>query len=237
VAHLLAVLLGYRRRFPEGIQLLGIVYRIHAEAGNRHLAGQALISQANLASFSGDHRHALSITLRAIELLDRDRDPALLTRTVWNLVAMLVEIGHFRAARRLLWRGRAAFSAVLEPHRLRWLEGKIYSGLGDFPHAEAAFQQARAGFVEHDQIYPAALVGLDLAALLVRQGKLEEVFALAEEMIVAFRALRVAREAAAALVVLKRACAQGSSQLLGVIDIAQGLLRDLERQPARPRGQ
>jgi tetratricopeptide (TPR) repeat protein len=237
VAHLLAALLGFRRRFPEGIELLGIVHRIYLEAGNRHLAGQALISQANLTSWNGDHRQALSITLRAIELVDPDRDPQLLARTVWNLIWLLAEIGHFRAARRLLWRGRTAFSEVFEPHRLRWLDARIYSGLGDFPRAEAAFQQARAGFVEHEQIYPAALVGLDLAALLVRQGRLEEVFALAEEMIVAFRALRVAREAAAALVVLKRACAQGSTQLLGVIDIAQGLLRDLERQPARPRGQ
>jgi hypothetical protein len=150
------------------------------------------------------------------------------------MVSLVAELGRFRSARLLLWRGRILFADVIEPHRLRWLEAKIHAGLDDSPRAEAAFQQARAGFAENGQVYPAALVGLDLAALWARQGRVRDVFNLAEEMIVTFRALRIAREAVAALLVLKRACQYGG-QVLDLIEIAVDLLRDLERQPARPR--
>jgi hypothetical protein len=173
------------------------------------------------------------LMLRGFRLLDLERDRELAVQTVWSMLWTLTDLGHFRSARRLLWRGRIVFSEVMEPHRLRWLEGRIYDGLGDWGRAERAYQQARAGFAERGQVYPAALVGLDLASLWTRQHRVKEVFELAEEMLAAFRALRIAREAVTVLVLLKRACVYGGD-LLGVIDIVVDLLRDLERQPARP---
>jgi tetratricopeptide (TPR) repeat protein len=235
VADLLASLLAYQRRFPEARELLAIVYRIHAEAGNRHLAGRALISRANLTSWGGDHRRALRLMRRGFDLLDLNQDSRLAIQTAFNMIALLVELGRFRRARRLLWRSRILLAGIIEPHRLRWLEAQIHAGLSDSSRAEAAFQQARAGFVEQGQVYPAALVGLDLAALWARQGRVREVFDLAEEMIVTFRALRIAREAVATLIVLKRACHNRGDRVLQVIEIAMDLLQHLERQPARPR--
>ena len=235
VANLLASLLAYQRRFPEGLELLTRVGRIHAEAGDRHLAGRALVKQANLTSWSGDPRKALSLMLRGFKLLDPAREPQLPVVALWNMLTFLTDMGHFRAARRLLWRSRMIVAGVIDPHRVRWVEGQIYAGLSDFPRAEAALREARAGFAEHDQPYPAALVGLDLATLLARQGRYREVFDLAQEMIATFRSLRIAREAVAALLVMQQACVHSKRQLLGVIEIAQSLLRDLERQPARPR--
>ncbi len=234
VADLLASLLAYQRRFPEGRELLAIVYRIHAEAGNRHLAGRALVSQANLTSWEGNHRRALLLMRQGFDLLDRDLEPQLVVQTLANMIWLLTELGRFRTARRQLWRTRSILAGVVPPHRLRWLDGRICAGLEDAGRAEAAFQQARAGFVEQGQVYPAALVGLDLAALWVRQHRIGDVFELAEEMIVTFRALRIAREAVAALLVLKRACRYGGG-LLQLIETATDLLQHLERQPARPR--
>jgi hypothetical protein len=235
VADLLASLLAYQRRFPEGRRLLSLVYEVHAELGNPHLAGRALISQGNMAAWEGLPRQALRLMLRGFDLLDPEHDPQLVLQTLWNMLATLVDAGHFRSARRLLWRSRGVYTGVVEPHRLRWLEAKIFAGLSDFPRAEAAFQQARAGFAERGQVYPAALVGLDLAALWVRQHRVKDVFNLAEEMVVTFRALRIAREAVVALLILKRACVYGGYHLMGVIDMAADFLRDLERQPAKPR--
>jgi tetratricopeptide (TPR) repeat protein len=235
VADLLASLLAYQRRFPEGRELLAVVYRIHAEMGNRHLAGRALIKCASFTLWEGSPREALPILRRGFDLLDPDRDPKLLVRTAWDMVWVLMELGHHRAARRLLWRSRIVFSDVVQPHRLRWLEARILAGLADFARAEAAFRQARAGFAEQGQVYPAALVGLDLAALWARQGRVSEVANLAQEMIVTFRALRIAREAVATLIVLKRACQYRGGRVLQVIEIATDLLQHLERQPARPR--
>jgi tetratricopeptide (TPR) repeat protein len=235
VADHLASLLAYQRRFPEGLELLACIHRIHLAAGDRHLAGRAMIKQANLTAWSGDYRKALSLRLRGFDLLDPARDPQLPIVAVWNMLDTLTQLGHFRAARRLLWQCRVAVADVVEPHRLRWVEGRIYAGLADFPRAEDALQQARAGFTAQGQPYPAALVGLELAALFTRQGRYQEVFDLAQEMIVTFRSLRIAREGVAVLLVLQNACTRGNRQLLDVIEIAQSLLRDLERQPARPR--
>jgi tetratricopeptide (TPR) repeat protein len=235
IADHLASLLAYQRRFPEGLELLACIHRIYLEAGDRHLAGRAVMSQANLTAWSGDHRKALSLMLRGFDLLDSARDPQLPILAIWNMLGTLTDMGHFRAARRLLWRCRALVASVAEPHRLRWFDGRIYAGLTDFPRAEAALQQARAGFTAHGQPYPAAMVGLDLAALFTRQGRYQEVFELAQEMIVTFRSLRIAREGVAALLVLQDACMRGKRQLLDLIEIAQSLLRDLERQPAKPR--
>ncbi len=234
VADLLASLLAYQRRFPEGCDLLSLVYRIHARAGRRHLAGRALISQANLIAWDGNPHKALPLIRRGFDLLEPNRDPQLELQTLWNMVTFLVDLGHHRKARRVLWQSRALFAEAVEPHRLRWLEGRIYGGLSDHDHAEAAFRQARQAFSERRQVYPAALVGLDLAALWARQGRIEDVYALAEEMIVAFRAMRVAREAIASLLVLKRACVVGGG-ILEVIQVTVIFLRDLERQPPRPR--
>jgi tetratricopeptide (TPR) repeat protein len=234
VADLLASLLAYQRRFPEGRELLAIVCQIQAEAGNWHLTGRGLIKLANLTSWEGDHRKALLLMRRGFDLLDLDKDFQLAVQTLSNMINLLIELGRFRSARRLLWQSRPVLTQVVEPHRLRWTEARIYSGLSDFLRGEPAFQQARAGFVEHGQIYPAALVGLDLAALWARQGRVKDVFELAEEMIVTFRALRIAREAISALLVLKRACLHGG-QLLALIGLASDLLENLERQPAKPR--
>jgi tetratricopeptide (TPR) repeat protein len=235
IAGLLAALLAYQRRFPEGRKLLDVVYRIHAEAGDWHLAGRALITQGNLADWDESPAEAVILFCRGLDLLEPDRDAQLEIQTVWNMLWALVHLGHFRSARRLLWRSRIVLTGTVEPHRLRWLEGRILAGLADFSRAEAAFQQARTGFAEQGQVYPAALVGLDLATLWARQGRVREVFDLAEEMIATFRALRIAREAVATLLVLKRACHYRGNRILQVIEIATDLLQHLERQPARPR--
>jgi len=233
VADLLSDLLCYQRRFPEGRELLALAYRVHAEMENRHRAGRVVIKLAHLTMAEGDHRKALVLMRQGFDLLDPNQEPQLVVQTLWSMVWLVAQLGRFRSARLLLWRGRILFAGIVEPHRLRWLEGTIHAGLADFSRAEAAFQQARAGFAENGQVYPAALVGLDLAALWARQGRVKAVFALAEEMIVTFRALRIAREAVAALLILKRAC-QNGGQILELIEITVDLLRSLERQPARP---
>ena len=151
------------------------------------------------------------------------------------MIAFLTDLGHFRSARRILWRSRHLFvehGNALDLLRLRWLEGKIYAGLGDVKRAETAFEETRSGFVEKGQVYPAALAALDLAALWTCQGRVQEVCALTEEIIGIFRALRVAREAIAALVMVKHACfSDGGRQVLDVIGLVVRFLEELERQP------
>ncbi|HEV3460049.1 MAG TPA: hypothetical protein VHG32_26175, partial [Thermoanaerobaculia bacterium] len=236
VADLLASLLSAQRRFAEAVELLGLVYKAHADQGRHHLAGRALISMGQYTGLGGDAGKAIILLRYGLDLLDPTRDPVLIAQTVQSMLWFLADLGRFRTARRLLWLSRL----VLEQNRnalfllrLRWLEGRIYAGLADFVRAEAALQETRNGFAQREQVYPAALAGLDLAAVWVRQGRFAEVQALAQEMIATFRALRIAREAIVTLLILQRACLSGGGQLLEIIEMVVTFLKDLERQPAK----
>jgi hypothetical protein len=213
---------------------LRLVYRSHVEAGRRHLAARALIQRGNLSAWECSPGKAILLLRRGFDLLDPTLDPQLATQTVWNLVATLVDLGRFRSARHLLFRCRTLFAEVVASHRIRWLEGKVYAGLADTARAETAFKQARAGFSDRGEIYGAAMVGLDLCSLWARQGRIHEIHSLSGEIITMFRAMRVAREAIATLLVLQRACLYGG-EVTQIIDMTAGLLRDLERQPVKPR--
>jgi hypothetical protein len=61
----------------------------------------------------------------------------------------------------------------------------------------------------------------------------QEVYALAEEIIGTFRALRVAREAIAALIMVKHACSRERGGVLDTILLVVRFLEELERQPTR----
>lgn len=236
VADLLASLLSAQRRFDEAVALLRLVHRTHALEGRRHLAGRALISIGHFTAAGGEAGTAIMLLHDGLELLDHARDPVLVAKTLQSLIWFLVDLGRFRAARRLLWSSRIVLEEnpnALDRLRVRWLEGRIYAGLCDFARAEAALLETRAGFAQREQVYPAALAGLDLATLWARQGRFEEVRLLAQEMIVTFRALRIAREAIVTLLILQRACVGDGGQLLEIIEMVVTFLNDLERQPAR----
>jgi tetratricopeptide (TPR) repeat protein len=236
IADLLASLFGAQQRFPEACELLFMVYEAHLREGRRYLAGRALFSAAVMTSYSGDNANALLLMNRALELVDHRRHPALVAHIMGGMITSLSDLGRHRAARRLLWRCRpliAEHADAIQLLRLRWLEGRIAVGLGDAARAEPALKEARAGFADHGQVYPAALAGLDLAALWAQQGRVSEIHLLAGEMIATFRAMRIAREAIVTLLILQRACIAGGGQLLEIIDMVVSFLKDLEQQPAK----
>jgi tetratricopeptide (TPR) repeat protein len=225
-----------RRRFADARELLAQAHAIYAAAGEQHLAGRALIKAGHLAATSGEPAEAIGIFHRGLSLIDSRRDPQLAHQNLRNMIDCLVRLGHFRAARRQLFRVRALLTAGahrLDLLRLRWLEAKIYAGLGDPERAEAAFQDTRAGFAEVRQVYPAALAGLDLAALWASQGRHRAVGAIAGELVGTFRALGIAREAIATLLVLQRACDLHGRGVAELVEAAAAILREIQHRPVR----
>ncbi len=237
VAELVASMLVYQRRWAEAGPLYQMVFEAHLAEGRYHLAGRTLIG----ASLPEPPEKALPMLRRALNLLDHERDPALVGSTLLTMIWRLTDMGRFRMARRLLWRSRVLVAGAVAPLRIRWLEGKIYAGLGDLGRAEQAFKEARAGCAEQGQVYPAAMVGLDLAALWARQRRVDEIYNLAQEMIGTFRALRVAREAIVTLLILQRACLADGGRLLEIIEMVGRFLKELDEQPraggSRPRAE
>jgi tetratricopeptide (TPR) repeat protein len=209
VLDLTASLRSAQRRLEDAIGLLDQVQGLYLEAGDFHLAARALIKQGSNTLYQGQPEEAVRLLEKGLGMLECTRDTALESSTQLNLIDALARSSEYsRASRLLLQSGlRDAFAAEpLNLLKLRWVEGKIYAGLGRLARAERAFSEARQGFVQRGQAYDAALVGLDLAAVWLKKGRAAEVLELAEEMHATLDDLGVHVEAARALYFVREAC-------------------------------
>ncbi len=93
------------------------------------------------------------------------------------------------------------------------MEASIIQGLGRPAEAEALYREVRSAFLSLEKGYDAALVSLDLAALLAEQGRTSELKPLAAEIVAAFGIRGVDREALASLLLFQQACAEESVTL------------------------
>nr|MDP9121709.1 hypothetical protein [Acidobacteriota bacterium] len=240
IADFTASLLADQRRFGEAAKVLERVHSLYRRLHDRHLAGRVLITQGAFAGYAGEPKRALSLTLQGLESIDLEREPGLAQFALHNLIKHLVDAGRYRQARRLLWRLRAGRLLPTDPMaqlRLRWVEGKILTGLGQLEPAERALLQVADGFQQAEQVYMEALTRLDLALVWVAQWRLGEVRTLAAELLETFRGLAIPRETLASVVLLRELCSREwvSQEILresiGEISV---LLTELEHEPIAP---
>lgn len=223
-----------QRRLSDALDLLARARDLYLEAGERHLAGRALINRGIALYTARDPFEAVRSLEQGIELLDRERDPQLVAVALQDLVTYLTDCGEFRKAGEVLLESGLRQAFAMEPLvllRLRWVEGQIHAGLGRLSRAEKIFREVRRDFQERDLDYDAALVGLDLAAVCLRQGKSERVRPLALEMFETFRALDIHPEAIKALRFLKVAC----EERLASVRIIEGIRKFLAQLQNEPR--
>jgi hypothetical protein len=237
VADLSASLLSSQRHFDRATTLLWRLCDLYRQIGDEHLTGRSLISVATVYGFADEPEKGLNPMLEGLALIDPGREKDLLPRGLKNLIWLLTEAGRYWRARLLLWRVRCANLLPTDPLdvvRLRWVEGKIFRGLGDLQRAEEALLAARGRFAEAGLVYQSALVSLDLAHLWLQQGRKERLPSMVAEMITTFRALGIAREAVAALLVLREACSrqpESSEEIVYRLHIVAAYLKELEREP------
>lgn len=199
-----------QRRFDEAWKLLDEAYDLYIEAGDSHLAGRLLLSQAHAHLENDEPDEAIPLIRKAEGLIDPEREPRLLLCARHNLLDNLSKAGRFAQAREMLPRVREISGAAgsrLDHVRLRWVEARIAAGLGEDDEARAAFSDARQGFLGQGIAYDAALVSLEFAVVLLQAGRTEEVRELAREMIPIFQSQEIHREALAALAVFQAAAA------------------------------
>ncbi len=203
--------LGDCRRFDLAETALDLVVTIHRRRGDDHEAGRALLKKGIFAGYRGNTEQALQLIEQGLGLLDEERDPALVYSALHNQARLLLDAGQFRAARMALWKAKARGldpGGWLVELKARWLEGQINAGLGELERAEAAFREVKEGFLEAKLVYKAALVSLELGALLLRRAESE---AAAREILAAadtFMALGINREASASVLLLRGAAEQ-----------------------------
>ena len=198
-----------QRELDEAIDLLKVVYELYYQAGDLHLAGRALVKNGITTHYAGNPHEAVLLLQRGLKLIDSTRDTQLAATGCQSLIHALVDCGEFQEAGRLLLESglRTTFeSEPLSLLKLRWVEGKVLAGLGKLGQAERAFEQVRDDFLARERGYDAALVGLELAAVWLRQGKTAEAQEITQEIYETLRDLGVHQEAFKAVLFLREAC-------------------------------
>jgi tetratricopeptide (TPR) repeat protein len=217
------------RRFDLAATALDLVFAIYRRRGDKHLAGRALISKGIYLGYQGESEEAIRLIEDGLRLVDERRDTRLVFLAIHNQTTLLVDSGRFREARMALFnlkrRGIDPGGRVNEL-KVRWLDGYINAGLGELDRAEAALREVQQGFEAMELGYKAALAGLQLGAVLLRQGRNDDA---SREVLAAsdvFIALGIGREAGASLLLLRDAFKQrmGDAALLDyVIRLLRGL--------------
>jgi tetratricopeptide (TPR) repeat protein len=218
------------RRFGEAFGFLRMAYYLYMRQGRRHDAGRMLIQLGLYSGYDNDPEEGIRRLGDGLQMIDRDREPRLVFSALHNILMFTVEMEDYRWARQLLFRMRPLYghyAGRLDQLKLRDIEGRIASGLGEFGRAEDAFSQVRAGFEAEGLFYYAAIAGLDLAAVWYRQGKTPQIQQLVTELVTEFRRVGVEREALAALLMLRKALDRDEATLY-TIEFTADLLRGLE---------
>lgn len=227
-----AVLVLDQRNFQEAERLLTRSIFLYTIAGDRSRGAHPRLTLGHLCYLRGDLAQAIELTQEAAAAVPAG-DERLFLYAHHNLTLYLCEASRYPAAAEAL-RGLQDFY-VRFPDRFTqlrhlWLEGKVLAGLGQQDDAERAFTEVREGFVAEGLGYDAALVSMDLALLYARQGRMEELRRLAEEMHPIFAAEDIHREALAALLLFQESVRQDALTL----DEIEGFAAYLRAARANP---
>jgi hypothetical protein len=165
----------------------------------------------------------LGLDLRIEEglgLIDRDRDPSLVSTAVLNQLLLLEDCGRLTEARIFLFDHRAQINQTgqITALKLRGIEGRIHYGMGRFDSAERDFRFVREGFREVGMSFTWALMSLDIALTLLRQGRTQE--AIQEGLACAkmFLSLNIDRELLGSILFLEEAF---TSEILNLADLEE----------------
>ncbi|MFY9821204.1 MAG: hypothetical protein WAM82_07470 [Thermoanaerobaculia bacterium] len=219
-----------QRRFKEA---LSRVDEALARDRNGELKGEILLNKSVIFQTLGDAENSAAALSEAAPLIDPCREPrsALILR--FNLLVDVCNLQKFTEAEPMLSEVKALAERLggdLDLTRYSWLEGKVAAGLGRLAEAQSCFEAVRKVFAERGLTFDYALVSLELALILLEQGRTGEVRTLAEEMLTIFRAQQVEREALAAL----RLFCDAAKQETVTVELARRVVKFLERAQHDP---
>lgn len=194
--------------------------------------GRLLIQKATTLEFAGKFEEALQALDRAEPFIEANDHRTLILHK-FNKCVNLAHLDLYREAEALLSLVEvlaADLNTELTSVRVRWLKGRIASGLGRTAEAMAALTQVRQHFNKEQMAYDYALVSLELATLHLEQGRTRLVQEMADEMMWIFNSQRVHEYALAALALFCQAARKEEAQA----DWTRRLIKYLYRAQHNP---
>jgi hypothetical protein len=118
----------------------------------------------------------------------------------------------------------------LDRLRVRWLEGRLFVGLGKKDEGIGTLFRVREELISRGMAFDAALVSIEMAVIYLEEQRTEEVKNLARQMASVFRLQGVHREALAALKLFRDAAERQTVTL----ELARKILSYLRRAKKDP---
>jgi tetratricopeptide (TPR) repeat protein len=228
-----ASLLRSQRRFDSALVTIDQVISIYRRIREAHRQGRALLSKAAIHGHMGKQEEAISLTFKALDLIDTAQEPRLTLVAFNNLLVDLTDLGRYEEAVALLpeIHKRLASSGTRADHfTFCWAEAQLESGLGHLDSAETKLRLVRDEYIALGIGYDAALVLLDLAKIYLLQGRTAETRQLAAEMHQIFISREIHREALVALAFFQKAAEQEIATVR-LVEQVTGYLKSARNNP------
>jgi tetratricopeptide (TPR) repeat protein len=197
------------RRLKDACTRLKKVLRYRRLKNDDQLTGRTLLQLGRFTNFSGDPEEGLRLINESLSLLDIKKDPSLFSVAKQNQIESLILCRRHRDAELQLFQLRAMTCPSVErvnELRLKWLLGRIEAGQDKFARAEKTLREVHEGWIELGSGYNSALVALELAAMLLAQGKASEATQVVATAYTIFSALKVQSQVLMAVLVLRMSC-------------------------------
>ena len=194
-----------QRLFPQALALLERAFSLAVDNATR---GRVLLKKADVHEHQGDPEGAVATLRIARPWVELNHDPRLGCVARFNLAVNLLHLGNTLDAAPLIAEVRAFAIEQrneLDLIRVLWLSGRLAAAQGHRAEAMVSIDDAACRFAEQGLEYDVALAVLDLAGLLLEEGRPGEAARRVAEVRPAFHVRNIHREELASLVLFLQA--------------------------------